>query len=317
MLSDEKNQKINRFIKGNLANFVVLLSSIAYILYGQVGLEKNNSSALIITVSAILGFFCAIIIKQSIGENGLNKGYSSNIWQESFQKYINTCNLANDYLDRIDNFYLYEEIRLKKEYRRKMLMRYRMHYEWFFDDIGNFVENKAKWETLDKIQLKILKKCINVKIYNLNLLSEYDNDEENLLHKEKTDKDQRSKMARKNMFTQLFTAVAGVYFLPTLVNWNWNSLIMSTIQVTIWIGSGVIQLYANYNYIVIDKVSKLSRKKEGIVRFVNGCQKGLYINSPYDSEKTAVIGEKTAVIQVIDKQPDISIKTEIGGENNG
>lgn len=288
-MDEDRKVKIYNFIKSNLSNFIVIISSLAYVFFTQVDIEITTESTVVLISTSILSFIIGLIVKQSIGENGITKGYSSKIWAESFEKYTNTCNLANDYLDRIDNFYLAEEIRVKKEYRRRKLMQYRMNYDWFFDDKGNYVPDETRLAKLDKQQKRALRKCINVKIYNLNLMSEYDSDEEKLTHKEVTDKDQRLKMARKNTLSQLFVAVMGAYFVPMISGWNWGAFIMSTIQIVTWIGSGVVQLYANYNYIVIDKVNKLSKKKEGIVRFVNGCKTGMYKCSPYEERTEEVI----------------------------
>lgn len=51
----------------------------------------------------------------------------------------------------------------------------------------------------------------------------------------------------------------------------------------LWIMFGIIQLYTNYNYVVQDKVAVLRKKKEIIRRFTSGCEKGLYLCSPYDT----------------------------------
>ena len=81
---------------------------------------------------------------------------------------------------------------------------------------------------------------------------------------------------------QVITAVIGGYFGANLTNWNWGNFIIATLQVSIWIATGIIQLYSNYNYIVVDKVNKLSRKIELIIKFKKGCEQGLYKENPYD-----------------------------------
>jgi hypothetical protein len=80
--------------------------------------------------------------------------------------------------------------------------------------------------------------------------------------------------------------VLGVYFVPQLNNWNWASFISATMQVALWVLFGILQMYTNYNFVVQDRTSTLRQKKETIKRFVSGCEKGLFVNSPYAKNET-------------------------------
>ena len=160
-----------------------------------------------------------------------------------------------------------------------------MRYSDFFDNEGYFIGTPEKMQKLTKKQLKTLNKCIKVKIYHLNLFSEYSNEIENDTHPEKTDKVQRAKMFRKNSAVAIFSATAGAYFTASLTGFNLGSMIFATVQVLLWVMTGVIQLYTNYNYVVFEKTSKLAQKCEIIVRFKKDCENGRYINDPYDEEE--------------------------------
>ena len=169
---DDKNKKVYDFSKGNLINLIVILISVAYVFYGMVKFGRTDLTIEEQIAKAGIGIVIGLLIKQGIGENGFNKGYNSKVWNESLEKYSNACNLVNPYLERVDNFYLYEEIEKKKQYRRMVLMENQMKYDWFFDEKGNYIDNRERYEKLDKKQVKALKKAIRVKIYNLNLFSE-------------------------------------------------------------------------------------------------------------------------------------------------
>lgn len=287
---EDNKTKVYNFIKSNLMNFIVVLTSVAYTLYGMVKIEPTGLTVWEVITKAGISVVIGLMIKQGIGENGFSKGYSSIVWSENFTKYNNCCNTATPHIEKVDNFYIYEEIENKKSYRRQVLSNYRIKYSWFFTEDGEYIENKEQYDKLDKKQKKALHKCINVKIHNLNLFSEYDTEIVANTKKEITDKDQRFKMFGKNGVAQVLTALAGAYFIPLWEGWNWGSFITSTIQVCIWVFCGVIQLYANYNYIVIEKVNKLKRKMELIIKFVKGCEKGLYSTNPYET-KGVVINE--------------------------
>jgi hypothetical protein len=315
--NEEKNKKVYDFIKGNIINAVIILTGLAYIFYGIVTIEETGLTVAEVVAKAGIGIVVAFIIKECMGENGFNYGYRSLIWTENRDKYVNTCNSANDYIERVDNFYACEEIEKKKRYRRQNMISAQMKYDWFFDKDGNYINRTILTEkqasklgnlpddaiVLTKHQRKILKKCLNVKIYNLNLFSEYGIEAENDTKKEKTDKNQRKSMFTKNALFGVVGAVVGAYFLPFMNEWSWAAFISSCVQVAIWISCGAMQLYSNFNYVCIEKVSKLKRKSELIIKFKKGCEAGLYKYSPYDEieeEKYEHKDEQSQISSVLD-----------------
>jgi len=279
---EDKERKIYDFIKGNIINFIVILTGLVYIFYGMLKIEKTGLTPSQVIAQAGIGVIVGLMIKQGIGENGFSKGYNSYIWKENFEKYNNACNLANDHIEKVDNFYQYEEIEKKRTYRRATLMGVRLKYNMFFDENGDFIATDETLKKLDKKQLRVVNKCVKVKIYNLNLFSEYSTGIITDTRREKTDKDQRSKMFGKNSTAQVLTAIAGAYFTALWNDWNAGSIILHTIQICIWTFCGVLQLYTNFNYVVVEKVNKLKRKIELIIKFKRGCDNGLYKHSPYD-----------------------------------
>lgn len=291
----DNSKKVYDFIKGNLINAIVIAIGLAYVFWGTVTIERTELSVITVLSRAGIGIVCGFVIKQALGENGFNKGYRSEIWLDSLEKYKNASNGAQNFIERVDNFYLYEEIRKKRIYRRTNLQAYQMRYSEFFDKDGYFIGSDEKVQKLTRKQRRMLNKCIRVKIYHLNLFSEYSNEIENDTRPEKTDKNQRGKMIRKNSFTAIFTAVAGAYFTATLGKFNLGAIIFATVQVLMWIAAGVIQLYSNYNYVTVEKTSKLSQKVEIITRFKRDCENGKYLNDPYEEM------EEEASEEVLDK----------------
>ena len=298
-----ENKKVYDFIKGNLINAIIILTALAYIFYSQVIIKRTDLTVAECIAKAGIGILVGFMIKEGMGENGMNKGYASNTWHDKLDKYSNACNLANPYIERVDNFYLCEEIEKKRNYRRTNLMNARMRYDWFFDADGNFIEGSEEQHNLTRYQKKVLKKCISVKIYNLNLFSEYTAKIGADTIREKTDKDQRAKMFGKNGFAQIVSAIIGAYFVATFENWNLGAFITATVQVCIWLTCGILQLYANYDYVTVEKTNKLTRKMELIIKFVRGCESGLYIHNPYD--EVHVMQEEVKVDEEIHNTNDV------------
>jgi len=301
-MNTEKTTTVYKFIKDGLINIVIVGISLAYIFYNMIALEPTSDAVWELSIKGILSIICGILVKQGVGENGFSLGYNSSIWQDELIKYNNCCSLADKYADREDNFYYSREIEKRKAIRRDILRAVRLRYEDFFDVNGDYTDpilvsnseyKKARkngvsviGRHLDKKQKKAIQKCLKLKVYTLNLFSEFR--EVSLMKSapEMTDTDQRKKMALKNSFAQIFTGVVGVYFVPVFNNnWNWAAFIVATLQVAVWVATGIIQLYANYNYIVVDKVNKLKEKKSLIKMFITNCEKGYYITNPYDIDK--------------------------------
>lgn len=283
---DEKLEEIQsftvRYIKTIAMDIIVVLVAIAYIFYQMVGLQVTDTNPLVLIAQAFMGIVCGVAIKQALGENGFSRGYNSKFWLDEEEKYNAACNTANPYMERVDNFYQYEEIEKKRNYRRAKLQGARLKYDQWFDKDGNYIGSIENFKKLDKKQKKVLNKCIKIKIYPLNLFSQYDISNEKWTKKEPTDRAQRGKNATRNTISATLIAIIGVYFIPFLSGWSWASFISSTMQVAMWVLFGILQLFTNYNFVTQDKVALLRKKKEDIRRFTTGCEKGLYIYGPYD-----------------------------------
>lgn len=306
----EKNKEnasaFGKFIKGNLINFGVIAVGIAYIFFGLIDVQQTDANVWLILCDSSLGIITGLIIKQALGENGYGKGYSSKIWQEEIEKYNHMCNEANPYMERVENFYAWEEFQKTRAYRDLKLKGARLKYNDFFDKYGNYINEKEiisprqafkrkKLGTYDKktmivldaFQKRALSNAIRIKVYNLNLFSEYENGIMASIKKEVTDKVHKAKVLGKNSLTSILIACIGSYFTVQLIqNFDVAAFIFSILQVMLWVTLGIVQLYNNYNYIVIDKVNKLKTKKQLIKKFIDGCvnneQRLFYKESPSD-----------------------------------
>ena len=171
-----------------------------------------------------------------------------------------------------------------------------MKYNMWFDQDGNYIGTQEMVKALTLRQKLVLNKCVKVKIYVLNLFSEYSTATEQDTHREMTDNRKRARNITRNTVSATLIAIIGVYFIPLMEGWSWAKFVASTMQVVLWILLGIYQLYKNYAYITEDKVALLKRKKEMIKRFTSGCEQGLYQENPYDVD-VREIKKAPAVIQ--------------------
>ena len=294
---EDLRDNYTRYIKTFAMDIVVVIVAVAYVFYQMVKLEPTEVNPWVLLAQAIMGIICGVVIKQALGENGFSKGYNSDYWKAEEEKYNVSCATANQYMDRVDNFYLYEEIEKKRNYRRQHLQAVRLKYEMWFDNDGNYIGTEEMVKKLRFRQKLMLFKCVRVKIYPLNLFSQYAVVSDQDTHKETTDKMQRGKNITKNTLSATLIAIIGVYFIPVISSWNWGSFISSTMQVAMWVLFGILQLYTNYNFVIQDRVGLLRKKKEIIQRFTTNCEKGMYIYSPYDLPKEEPLQTKTDNVQ--------------------
>lgn len=270
-----------RYIKSLAMDIIVVVVAFAYIGYQMITLEPTELNILVLIAQAVMGIICGVVIKQALGENGFSKGYNSEFWRGEEKKYNEVCGEANEHMDKVDNFYQFEEIAKKREFRRQHLQAKRLKYDMWFDKDGNYIGTKVEYKKLDFWQKHELKKCIKIKIYPLNLFSQYSITIDQFTKREATDSKQRASSVAKNTLSAVVVAVIGVYFIPQLNHWSWASLISATMQVSMWVLFGVVQLYENYNFVIDDKTALLRTKKETIKRFVSGAKNHIYDNSPY------------------------------------
>lgn len=271
-----------RFIKTFAMDLVVVAVAVAYVFYSMVGLKRTEADPWIILAQSIMGIICGIVIKQALGENGFSRGYNSTEWEKITEKYNDACDLAEDYTDRLDNFYLNLEKEKRENYRRAHLQAAHLKYNLWFNADGDYIGDPEEFKKLSFYQKHMVRKSIKVKIYVLNLFSEYSIASEQDTKKEVTDKTQRRKNATKNTFSAVAIAVIGVYFIPFLSEWSWASFISSTLQVLLWILFGIIQLFGNYDFVVTDRVAIIRKKMELISRFIKDCKNGKYLKKPYE-----------------------------------
>lgn len=269
---DDIKTNAKHYMKTWVFGIVAALTSVIYVLYSMVKLQKNQLSPILITAALLMGIVCALITKAAYGEIGFDKGYNSETWIDEQEKYNEACNVCLPYIDRVPNFYIQEEKERKALYRKSKLASVCLRYTDWFDEEGNYIGTVEAREKLDKAQEKTLKNCIKVKIYVPDMFKEKSRSVDNFAKKDKTDTEQRTYTITKNMITAIVPNFIQVLFVPVFTKWNWGVVISGLITVAIWTLTGLLQLYNNYNYVTKEKVVQLRDKKELMSKFIKVCE---------------------------------------------
>lgn len=286
-------------IKSALTNLLIIATSVAYLFFGMLKFDKTDKSLKDTLITSIIGVVCAILIKRAMGENGLDLGYRSDKYREEEEKYNLVCRDATPHLDKIDNYYASEEIRKLKEYRRINLNAVRLRYcDWFNED-GEYIENKEKYKKLKRKQKWVIFKCLHAKIKRLSLFSEYEDGVSSYTKSEVTAIRYRGQRTFRNILTALAPIFVIGYFTITFKTWDWGKFIGCVIQVLMWVLTGLLEMYNAYQYVTDTKVSYLRKKKEEIIKFQKGCEEGQYKENPYIllelKQRSEIYGQGTTI----------------------
>lgn len=285
----ETSDKATRFIKTNaksiFTNLTVVLLAVVFVFYQTLKLEVSTLNPLTLFAESILAIVVGIMIKTSLGENGFDRAYRSEVWIRERNKYELKADAAQVFIDKVDTFYEKEHTEKLLKNRKTRLSGFRMKYTTFFDENGDYIEHeiwtplqKKKWLkkneelpegviVLDFRQRLCLFKCVRVRIHIKNMFSEYQIGLTADEKKEKTDRMQRAHNLRKNTFKTITFAITGVYFTVVMV-WNIASIIWAIFQVLGFIVVGIIDAFDNYYYVTVEKVAILKEKQNDLARFL-------------------------------------------------
>lgn len=268
-----------------LTDVVVVFLALFYVFYNTIKFKLTDLNPVILLIQSIMAIVVGIMIKQALGENGFDRGYRNEVWQNARSRYEKKADFALPYIDSVDEFYEKQKKEKTLRNRKTRLSGYRMKYDTFFDENGDYIEhniwtphqkkrylkkNNALPEdviVLDIRQRICLFKCVRLKIYVKNIFSEYETGLSADEHKEKTDKMQRAYNLRKNTFKSIAFALSGVYVVASFA-WNIGAFIVAIFQVIGFIVVGVLDALSNYYYVTTEKVAILREKETDITKFL-------------------------------------------------
>jgi len=145
----------------------------------------------------------------------------------------------------------------QKEVRTENLEKNGLRYCDFFNDDGELIyleykenkKNKHNLSGLTKSQIKIIKKCVNMRVdipdMFGNISSKYFGLKKRISQKE---------FAKKNDISQtlirLVISIFSVGFMFKFIGMSWGSFFYALFQIVMWSGSGILQRMKNYNFVV-------------------------------------------------------------------
>lgn len=193
----------------------------------------------------------------------------------------------------------------QRELRTANLEANGLYYWDYFDEKGEFIKlnyhqdkkSKTNINGLTKKQIRIIKKCVNIRIVIPtlfgNLSSKFFG-----LKKEKTQKSYERSNNLLNFIFRILMSVLTVGLIVKFIGFNIEGIIYAFLQIVLWTSSGVSQRMSNYNFVMNKLLPQMVEKTLIINGFLS-----------LDEQKKQEYRER-AVLEQFQKKPVKQIETE-------
>ena len=288
--TDEFAANIRKNITSILLDVGIVGISVIYVFYNILDFHKTETDPWRLLMKGLVGIFVGVGLKWMLGEKGLIKGHNDKTFTRPKEAFDERADNSVPYIDRFDDFAEKERIEKVLRNRKIHLNNYRMKYETFFDENGDYIEHeiwtprKAKKYfknpyddtkelpenviVLDWKQRWCLRKCVKLQIFVPNVFSEYGDTVAQDEKPEKTEQEIRRKNTRSNFISAVIFAMIGVYFVPDILNFSWAAIIWSIFQVFMWLVFGIMNFYQNFTFVIIDEVKTIAKKDKLLTKFL-------------------------------------------------
>ncbi len=265
----------------------VVLISLIYIGGSFIMISKTGKSVYEIIATGVLSMITGLLINGVFRSIGIRRG-------EDDERTISTAKLYSDsveaivpHIDRLEEFCELENKRALSSIRRKLLAKAGLKYDDFFDSdgvlCGYAYELYREEEILEASKKQAIKmrrinekrkhaynKAVNIKIKLLtpSTLTSEGVKENDPFDFGKTKKEYSSQKNMSDLVSRVLMALIFGYFGVSFVSEvNPAVLIWNTLQIVMYITSGIIQMYSSFMWIVDEHRASLIKKIDYLQKF--------------------------------------------------
>ena len=268
----KKNSFTEMFYK-NAGYFVVVLISLVYVASSLINISRSGKSVYEIVGTGVLSLILGVLINGIFRSMGVQKGDSDERTLATNALHGRTIEEIIPYIDKLDDFCEMENKRALKTVRTRILAREGLKYSDYFDEEGNPINAKciiqnAKWDT-DRAKRKAYRRALKVRIKPL-LSSNLTSDGVKATDPFDFGRSKKSYTTRRSasdVIIKLLMALIFGYFGVTLSEPNVASIIWNSLQIILYISSGIIQMYSSYSWVVDDYRASIIKKIDYLQKF--------------------------------------------------
>ena len=301
----KKNSFTEMFYK-NAGYVVVVLISFVYVASSLINISRSGKSVYEIVGTGVLSLILGVLINGIFRSMGVQKGDCDERTLATNALHGRTIEEIIPYIDKLDDFCEMENKRALKTVRTRILAREGMKYSDYFDDEGNPINAKFKIQNaknnpsvtqachlpltkeatphpsptatpsptgegyeVDRAKRKAYKRALRVRIKPL-LSSNLTSDGVKATDPFDFGRSKKSYTTRRSasdVIIKLLMALIFGYFGVTLSEPNVASIIWNSLQIILYISSGIIQMYSSYSWVVDDYRASIIKKIDYLQKF--------------------------------------------------
>ena len=301
----KKNSFAEMFYK-NAGYVVVVLISFVYVASSLINISRSGKSVYEIVGTGVLSLILGVLINGIFRSMGVQKGDCDERTLATNALHGRTIEEIIPYIDKLDDFCEMENKRALKTVRTRILAREGMKYSDYFDDEGNPINAKFKMQNsknnpsvtqachlpltkeatphpspaatpsptgegyvVDRAKRKAYKRALRVRIKPL-LSSNLTSDGVKATDPFDFGRSKKSYTTRRSasdVIIKLLMALIFGYFGVTLSEPNVASIIWNSLQIILYISSGIIQMYSSYSWVVDDYRASIIKKIDYLQKF--------------------------------------------------
>lgn len=282
----KKNSFSEIFYK-NAGYLAVSLISLAYIAGSFIMISETGKTIYEIIAGGIISMIVGILINGVFRSLGLRRGEEDERTISTTSLYAQTIDSVVCHIDKLQDFCDMENTRALSNIRKKILARVGISYNDCFDELGvvksfdyelysdEQIENakprkRRKYLKINKARRRAYDKAVNVKIKLLSpaILTSDSVKENDPFNFGKSKKEYSSQQNASDVISRVVMAVIFGYFGVSLASEiNIALLIWNTMQIVMYIASGVVQMYSTYSWIVNDHRVGVIKKIDCLQKF--------------------------------------------------
>ena len=256
----------------NAGYYVVVLISVIYIASSLILISKTGRSIYEIIGTGFLSLVVGSLINGSFRSIGIRRGEEDERTISTIELHSNAVEEIVPYLDKLDSYCERENNIAFKRIRAKILASAGLKYSDCFDENGVVKELSFNSEIKAKArkQKRAYKKAVSLRIKALTPsdLTSDGGDQNNPFDFGKSKREYTRQRSTTDMLTRIIMAIIFGYFGVTLVSEiNFAVIIWNSLQIIMYITSGVIGMYSTYMWIVDDYRQSVIKKIDHLQKF--------------------------------------------------
>ena len=285
-----KKNNLTEAIYKNAGYVVVVLISFVYVASSLINISRSGKSVYEIVGTGVLSLILGVLINGIFRSMGVQKGDCDERTLATNALHGRTIEEIIPYIDKLDDFCEMENKRALKTVRTRILAREGLKYSDYFDDEGNPINAKFKMQNaklaphpsptatpsptgegyvVDRAKRKAYKRALRVRIKPL-LSSNLTSDGVKATDPFDFGRSKKSYTTRRSasdVIIKLLMALIFGYFGVTLSEPNVASIIWNSLQIILYISSGIIQMYSSYSWVVDDYRASIIKKIDYLQKF--------------------------------------------------